>query len=188
MRPYEVMIILDVELEQNDIAQLLNRVADVVKSGGGTAGQVDHWGRRTFAYEMNHRTEGYYVLTEMGAEPATMAQVDRMLSIDDSVLRHKIMRQPEHVAGRPRSSSGSRRPGSRGPSSQGRASTGGRPSGGRGPAGPGSGAPSAPSAPSTPSTGGGNRGTESVPAQTIEGAQQQAAAGEPSADQEPATS
>jgi small subunit ribosomal protein S6 len=179
MRPYEVMIILDVELEPNDIAQLVGRVSDVVKSGGGTTGQVDHWGRRTFAYEMNHRTEGYYVLTEMAAEPATMAQVDRMLSIDDSVLRHKIMRQPEHVVERARSS-GSRRSGARGPGSPGRAS-GGRPTGGRGPAGPGGGSPSAPST-------GPDGGTEPVPALTIEGAQQEAAAGEPSTDQEPATS
>ncbi len=125
MRPYEVMIIFDVELEQNDLAQRLDRVAEQVKSGGGTAGRVDHWGRRTFAYELDHKTEGYYVLVEMAAEPAAMATVDRMLALDDAVLRHKIMRQPEHAARRSRPSSGSRRPGSRGPGSSGR-SGGGR--------------------------------------------------------------
>jgi len=175
------MIIFDVELEQNDIAQRVDRVADTVKSGGGTPGQVDHWGRRTFAYEMNHKTEGYYVLTEMAAEPATMAQVDRMLAIDDAVLRHKIMRQPDHVAGRARSSSGSRRPSSRGPGgSSGRASAGGRPQGGRVPPGAAGGVPSSPST-------GADGGAEPASTPPIESAQQAEPVAKPSADQEPAS-
>ena len=179
VRPYEVMIIFDVELEQNDIAQRVDRVADTVKSGGGTPGQVDHWGRRTFAYEMNHKTEGYYVLTEMAAEPTTMAQVDRMLAIDDAVLRHKIMRQSDQVAGRARSSSGPRRPSSRGPGPSGRASAGGRSPGGRVPPGAAGGAPSSPPA--------GDVGTAPASTQTIEGAHQAEPVAEPSADQDPAS-
>ncbi len=100
MRPYEVMVIFDVELEESDIRQRLDRVTDLVKAGGGTPGAVTHWGRRTFAYEMKHKTEGYYVLVEAVAEPATLAEVDRMLALEDAVLRHKVIRQPEHAAGR----------------------------------------------------------------------------------------
>ena len=190
MRPYEVMIIFDVELEQNDIAQRLDRVADLIKAGGGTPGQVDHWGRRTFAYELNHRTEGYYVLDEMAAEPATMAQVDRMLTIDDAVLRHKIMRQPD-AAKRSRPSSGSRRPGSRGPGSSGRAPGAGRPPAGRSTAGSSGPRPSGGGASSGAGTGAGSGsdGADPAPAGPIEGAGQPvAASGAPSGDQEPATS
>ena len=100
MRPYEVMIIFDVGLEESDVRLRLDRIAELVKAGGGTPGAVTHWGRRTFAYEMRHKTEGYYVLVEAVAEPATLAEVDRMLALEDAVLRHKVIRQPERAAGR----------------------------------------------------------------------------------------
>lgn len=102
MRPYEVMVIYDVGLEETDIRKQVDRVIDLVRSRGGTPGRVDHWGRRTFAYEVKHRSEGYYVLIEAVAEPATMSEVDRLLALEDSVLRYKILRQPEKAAGRRR--------------------------------------------------------------------------------------
>ncbi len=95
MRPYEVMVIFDVGLEEGDIRQQVDRVLEVVKSRGGNPGQVSYWGRRTFAYELKHRTEGYYVLIEATAEPEVLAEVDRMLALEDAVLRHKVIRQPE---------------------------------------------------------------------------------------------
>jgi small subunit ribosomal protein S6 len=104
MRPYEVMIIFDVDLEEADIRERVDRLTDLVKSHSGTAGRVDFWGRRTFAYEMKHRTEGFYVLVELTAEPPTVAEVDRLLTLEDAVLRHKVIRLPEHVAGRTRPS------------------------------------------------------------------------------------
>lgn len=100
MRPYEVMVIFDVDLEESDIQERLERFAEIVKNGGGTPGATTHWGRRTFAYEIQHKTEGYYVLLEAVAEPATMAEIDRMLTLEDAVLRHKVIRQPERAAGR----------------------------------------------------------------------------------------
>jgi small subunit ribosomal protein S6 len=104
MRPYEVMIIFDVGLEEADIRQRVDRITELVKSHSGTAGRVDFWGRRTFAYEMKHRTEGFYVVVELAAEPATVAEVDRLLTLEDSVLRHKVIRLPDHIAGRTRPS------------------------------------------------------------------------------------
>jgi small subunit ribosomal protein S6 len=100
MRPYEVMVIFDIGLEESDIRQRVDRVVELVKSRGGNPGRVDHWGRRTFAYDIKHRSEGYYVVIEATAEPAVLAEVDRMLALEDAVLRHKVMRQPEKVAGR----------------------------------------------------------------------------------------
>jgi len=100
MRPYEVMVIFDVDLEEGDIRQRIDRVHELVRAKGGTPGSVSHWGRRTFAYEIKHRSEGYYVVLEATAEPPAMADVDRYLALEDAVLRHKVIRQPDHVAGR----------------------------------------------------------------------------------------
>lgn len=100
MRPYEVMVIFDVDLEEADIRQRVDRVHELLRSKGGNPGSVNHWGRRTFAYEIKHRSEGYYVVLEATAEPAAMADVDRYLALEDAVLRHKVIRQPDRVSGR----------------------------------------------------------------------------------------
>ncbi|MCU1489342.1 MAG: ribosomal protein [Acidimicrobiaceae bacterium] len=102
MRPYEIVVIFDVSLEESVIRDFTDRVTEHVRTRGGTPGRVDRWGRRTFAYELKHRTEGYYVFFEVVAEPEVMDEVDRMLSLSDEVLRHRVIRQPEHVAGRRR--------------------------------------------------------------------------------------
>lgn len=109
MRPYEVMVIFDVDLEEGDIRQRVDRVHELLRAKGGNPGSVHHWGRRTFAYEIKHRSEGYYVVLEATAEPSAMADVDRYLALEDAVLRHKVIRQPEGVAGRSSSNGRSRR-------------------------------------------------------------------------------
>jgi len=100
MRPYEVMVILDAGLEEDAIRAAVDRATSLIESRGGKPGRVDHWGRRRFAYELKHRWEGYYVLLEATAEPAVMAELDRSLRLADEVVRHKIIRLPDAVAGR----------------------------------------------------------------------------------------
>jgi small subunit ribosomal protein S6 len=100
LRPYEIVVIFDASLEESDIRGFTDRLVEHVRAKGGTPGRIDRWGRRTFAYELKHRTEGYYVFIEAVAEPATMAEVDRMLTLSDEVLRHRVIRQPERAAGR----------------------------------------------------------------------------------------
>ena len=102
MRPYEVMVILNVGLDEDVIRAMVDRATDLIKAGGATVGRVDHWGRRRFAYEIKHHGEGYYVLIEATAEPAVMAELDRMLHLADEVIRHKVIRVPDKVAGRSR--------------------------------------------------------------------------------------
>ena len=97
MRPYEVMVIFDAGLEEEAIRTTIDRATELISSRGGRPGRVDRWGKRRFAYELNHRWEGYYVLVEATAEPATMAEVDRVLSLTDEVIRHKVIRLPEAV-------------------------------------------------------------------------------------------
>jgi small subunit ribosomal protein S6 len=100
MRPYEVMIIFDAGLEEETIRAVTDRATETLVSRGGVIGRVDRWGRRRFAYELKHRTEGYYVLVEATAEPAAMAEMDRVLSLADEVVRHKVIRMPDSIAGR----------------------------------------------------------------------------------------
>ena len=100
MRPYEVMIIFDAGLEEDSIRTVLDRASDALKAGGGQVTRTDRWGKRRFAYELKHRLEGYYVLLQATSEPAAMAQMDRVLSLADEVVRHKVIRLPESVAGR----------------------------------------------------------------------------------------
>lgn len=100
MRPYEVMVILDAALEEDVIRSVVDRATELLRSRGANPGRVETWGKRRLAYELNHRTEGYYVLMETTAEPADTAELDRMLSLADEVIRHKIIRLPENVAGR----------------------------------------------------------------------------------------
>ena len=106
MRPYEVMIILDASLEEDAIRAVIDRATQLLTERGAQPGRVDLWGKRRFAYELHHRWEGYYVLLEVGAEPPAMAELDRMLSLADEVIRHKAIRLPKGVAGRARSAPG----------------------------------------------------------------------------------
>ncbi len=98
MRPYEVMVIFDTGAEPPAIQAVVERILETVRTRGGTPGAVDRWGRRPLAYEVRHRREGYYVVIEFSGEPALVDELDRMLSLADEVLRHKVVRIPDKVA------------------------------------------------------------------------------------------
>jgi small subunit ribosomal protein S6 len=108
MRPYEVMAIFDVGAEPPAIQAVVDRLLETVRANGGVPGHVDRWGRRPFAYELRHRREGYYVVVELTGEPRTVAEIDRLLSLADEVLRFKVIRIPDKVAARIGSGSGGR--------------------------------------------------------------------------------
>jgi small subunit ribosomal protein S6 len=100
VRPYEVMIILDADLEEETIRSAVARYTELIESRGAERGPVDFWGKRRFAYELKHRWEGYYVVLQARAEPPAMDELHRVLSLADEVLRHKILRIPEQVYGK----------------------------------------------------------------------------------------
>ena len=99
MRPYEVMIIFDADLEEETIRAAVDRFFQLIQSKGAEPGYVDYWGKRRFAYELNHRTEGYYVVLQARSEPEAMQELHRVLSLADEVLRHKVLRVPESAYG-----------------------------------------------------------------------------------------
>jgi small subunit ribosomal protein S6 len=100
MRPYEVMVILNATLEEDAIRAQIDRAQEIIRTNGGTPNRVDRWGKRRFAYEVKHQWEGYYVLIEATSEPVAMAELDRALHLADDVVRHKVIRLPDDVAGR----------------------------------------------------------------------------------------
>ncbi len=102
MRPYEVMVILDADLEEDDVRASIDRATQLIQSRGAELGYVDFWGKRRFAYRLKHRWEGYYVVFQAKAEPAVMDELNRTLSLADEVLRHKVLRIPDEVYGPPK--------------------------------------------------------------------------------------
>jgi small subunit ribosomal protein S6 len=95
MRPYEVMAIFEATTDASVIQGELDRALEVIRSNGGNPGAIDRWGKRSFAYEVNHKREGYYVVVEFTGEPETVAALDRMLGLADTVVRHKVVRMPD---------------------------------------------------------------------------------------------
>jgi len=100
MRAYELMVIFDGDLDESAVAGVINQVAAQVESAEGTIPKTEKWGRRRFAYEINHKTEGFYVVFEIEAEPGALDPVDRSLRLADEVVRHKIIRLPDSEAHR----------------------------------------------------------------------------------------
>ena len=92
MRAYEVMVILDPELEERTVAPSLDTYLNVVRNDGGVVENVDVWGRRRLAYEINKNAEGIYAVVTLQAEPATVKELDRQLTLNESVLRTKVIR------------------------------------------------------------------------------------------------
>ena len=105
MRPYEVMVIFDADLEEADIRAAVERYSQLIQSRGAEQGHIDFWGKRRFAYRLKHRWEGYYVVLQAKAEPAAMDELSRVLTLADEVLRHKVLRIPEEVYGPPKTAS-----------------------------------------------------------------------------------
>ena len=91
-RHYEVMVILDPELEERTIAPSLDTFLNVVKNDGGSVDKVDIWGRRRLAYEIDKRSEGIYAVLDLTCSPAAVAELDRQLNLNDAVLRTKVIR------------------------------------------------------------------------------------------------
>ena len=92
MRHYELMVILDPDLEERTIAPSLDTFLNVVRNGGGTVEKVDVWGRRRLSFEISKKTEGIYAVVDLNAEPAVLKELDRQLNLNESILRTKVMR------------------------------------------------------------------------------------------------
>jgi len=96
VRTYEVMVILDPSLDERTVAPSLDTYLNVVRQDGGQVESVDVWGKRRLAYEIDKNAEGIYAVIDLKAEPATVKELDRQLSLNESVLRTKVVRPDAH--------------------------------------------------------------------------------------------
>ena len=92
LRQYEIMIILDPEIEERTVAPSLDKYLTVVKTDGGSVDKVDVWGRRRLAYDIKKKSEGIYAVVDFTATPETAKELDRQLRLNEAVLRTKILR------------------------------------------------------------------------------------------------
>ena len=122
---YELMVILDPSIDERTVAPSLDRFLGVIRNDGGTVDNVDIWGRRRLAYEIDKHSEGIYAVVALTATSAATQELNRQLGLSEAVLRTKVLRADEAVAriGKPNDNAGEPRPerserpdrGSRGP-------------------------------------------------------------------------
>ncbi|HEY6565944.1 MAG TPA: 30S ribosomal protein S6 [Actinomycetota bacterium] len=95
MREYEIMFILPAESDESVVTTAVDRITKVVTASGGEVSNIDRWGRRRFAFEVDRQTEGYYVVADFTAEPASQLELERVLNLADEVLRYKVLVVPQ---------------------------------------------------------------------------------------------
>ncbi len=96
MRHYEIMIILDPNLEERTVQPSLDPFLTVVTGGGGKVDKVDIWGKRRLSYQIEKKSEGFYAVVDVTAEPSVVLELDRQLNLNEAVLRTKVMRPENH--------------------------------------------------------------------------------------------
>jgi small subunit ribosomal protein S6 len=99
-RAYELMIIVDQDVDDAGNKAVADRVKEMVEADGGSVPTVDNWGRRRFAYPINHKSEGVYTVFEIVTEAPNLDELDRFLRLADDVVRHKLFRLPDNEATR----------------------------------------------------------------------------------------
>ena len=95
---YELMVILDPEIDERTVAPSLDKFLNVIRNDGGTIDNIDIWGRRRLAYEIQKKSEGIYAVVNFTATSDATVELDRQLKLSEAVLRTKVLRAEEAVA------------------------------------------------------------------------------------------
>jgi small subunit ribosomal protein S6 len=95
MNAYEIMLMLDPEVEDERQNEILSRMRELVEKGGGAWQSHEPWGRRKLTYEIDKKTEAHYHLVQFDAEPVTLDELTRVLKITDGAMRHMAVRRPK---------------------------------------------------------------------------------------------
>ena len=96
MKAYELLFFVDPTITDEVRAGVMKRVEVAITENGGKIDNVDNWGKRKLAYEIDKLVEGDYTLINFQADPTQIAELDRVLRINDAVKRHMIVRRPDH--------------------------------------------------------------------------------------------
>jgi small subunit ribosomal protein S6 len=95
------MLIVIPELDEEQVENTISRFQTIIGRTGGEVRDVNHWGRRKLAYEIEHRTDGYYVVIEFTTGERTLGELKRIVRVSDDVLRHMIVKLPPTYAHKP---------------------------------------------------------------------------------------
>ena len=93
MRQYEMMIIVDPEVDDRQVQATLDRFLNVVKNDKGTVDNIDIWGRRRMSFDIKKKSEGIYAVVYFTASSATALEMDRQLGLSEQILRTKLQRR-----------------------------------------------------------------------------------------------
>ena len=96
MNKYELALVVSAKLDSETIAATVQRAKDYIERFGGTIGEVEEWGKRKLAYEIQKQTEAYYFFINFEAEPQVPAQLESVLRIMDNVLRYLVLAKDEN--------------------------------------------------------------------------------------------
>lgn len=97
MHTYELMIISRGALNDDAVNANVERFTNLIGELGGSVDRVDHWGKREFAYEIEHQREGYYTVVDFQLDGQRLAELERQLRLADEVVRHKVVRPAARV-------------------------------------------------------------------------------------------
>ena len=95
MKAYELLFFVAPTLDEDSRAAVMKRIEGALAGGAGVIDNVDNWGKRKLAFEVNGLTEGDYTLIDLHADPASIAELDRVLRITDAVERHMIVKRED---------------------------------------------------------------------------------------------
>ena len=96
MKPYELLLIITPDHDENEAEALTNQVQGIIESGG-TLLKVDPWGKKRLAYPIQKRNEGYYVLYIFESAPSFVAQLNQALHVIESILRYMIVQYEDDI-------------------------------------------------------------------------------------------
>ena len=95
MRNYEIMVIVSPDVDDRQVQGVVEKPFEAFKAAGGTVDNVDTWGRRRLAYDINKKSEAIYAVLQISAEPAIVSEMDRLMSIDERIVRTKVLRRED---------------------------------------------------------------------------------------------
>ena len=92
MRKYEIMVLVDSDVDERQVPGRIDKHLEVITNGGGAVDNVDHWGRRKLAYDINKKPEASYTVIQVTCEPSVVQEMDRLMTIDEKIVRTKVLR------------------------------------------------------------------------------------------------
>ena len=96
MRKYEVMVIIDPDVDDRQVNGLLDKPLATFTKAGGTVDNLEVWGRRRLAYDIRKKSEGIYAVINVTADPAVVKELDRQFTLNEQIMRTKVIRPDTH--------------------------------------------------------------------------------------------